>query len=115
MTVSRSGHWVALMRLRNSVSSASEESARNGRMASLAIAAADCDGSRLAAPAAAIPAAALPNIRRRSWSITSSSLGMATSLVIGDYAWVRPALADDPRDHSRGPRFASIAPWLTGG
>ena len=50
--------------------SLSGNSTRNGRMARRG-AAASCDGSRLAAPAAARPIVAVPKSLRRSWSIIS--------------------------------------------
>ena len=47
---------------------------RNGRMTSPAGAAASCDGSRIAAPATAMPIVAMPKSRRRWWSISSAIL-----------------------------------------
>src|SRR4051812_28583668 len=57
-------------------------------MASPAAAAASCDGSRLAVPATAMPIAAVPKSRRRSWLIASVVLlvsmgALPVSMVLG--------------------------------
>jgi nucleoside-diphosphate-sugar epimerase len=69
------GHKVrALVRRedeRRSMSASSGTLIRKGRMLSPAGAATTCDGSRLAAPAAAMPIVAVPKSRRRSWLIAS--------------------------------------------
>jgi hypothetical protein len=59
------------MRLRKSTSASSGTLIRKGRTASLSTAAAGCKESMLAAPAAAIPIAAVSKSRRRSWLIAS--------------------------------------------
>src|SRR4051812_28392293 len=70
-TVSFSGHWVAARRRRRSASCASETLMRKGRIASPVAAGAGYAGNRLAAPAAAIPIAAVLKSWRRSWLIAS--------------------------------------------
>src|SRR4029450_3345137 len=71
LTVSLSGQRVAAMRRRRSTSCSSATLTRKGRIASAVAAAAICDGNSLAAPATAMPIAALFKSRRRPWLISS--------------------------------------------
>src|ERR1700730_4749953 len=90
VTCSCSGHFVALMRRRRSTSASSGKLIEKGRIASplgaicvspwfdgwasASPAESRSAGSRLAAPATAMPIAAVPRSWRRSWSIASVAL-----------------------------------------